>query len=424
MDDRHWLALSAPRARHVRVRRSSHYLTMRDGTRIAIDLHLPEGTSLPAIVRQTRYLRSLAPRFRGARRALDAFDLYARTRRVFLDAGYAWVDVDVRGSGASTGVRPYPWSKSEVADGAEVVDWIVKQPWSGGRVGALGISYDGTCADMLITNRHPAVRAVAPMFALYDVFTDVAFPGGIHLAWFTEAWARYNSALDRGVFHEAFVEPLRLIARTASVLDEPRGADRVLARLGRADPARFRAVSTSLLWSLVAGVEPVASDPSRVALAVAEHAANLDVHQGALGVTFRDDAGMSPVEPEGTIDTFSPHSYADLAVESEAVVYSYSGWRDGAYPNGAIKRFRALGGRLTIGPWVHSGKLAVRAFDLAVPPRFDHDAELLAFFDEHVAGRAPRGDGKRAHWFTFVEDRWKSADTLAATVSNVDAAPG
>ena len=53
-----------------------------------------------------------------------------------------------------------------------------------------------TSAEFLLLNNHPAVRAIVPRFSLYDVFTDVAFPGGIHLAWFTEAWGSFNRALD------------------------------------------------------------------------------------------------------------------------------------------------------------------------------------------------------------------------------------
>ena len=68
---------------------------------------------------------------------------------------------------------------------------------------------------MLLANRHPAVRAVAPMFSLYDVYADIAFPGGVHLAWFTEQWSRYNAALDRNAFDEAMAIPIRLMARAA-----------------------------------------------------------------------------------------------------------------------------------------------------------------------------------------------------------------
>ena|SRR5215469_2784802 len=68
-------------------------------------------------------------------------------RKLFLAQGYAWLDVDVRGTGASFGHRAYPWSPDEIRDGAEVIDWIVRQPWSNGKVGAIGTSYDGGAAD-------------------------------------------------------------------------------------------------------------------------------------------------------------------------------------------------------------------------------------------------------------------------------------
>ena len=59
---------------------------------------------------------------------------------------------DEIGSGASFGNRPCPWSEDEVADGADIVDWIIRRPWSNGRVGATGISYDGTTSEMLVRN--------------------------------------------------------------------------------------------------------------------------------------------------------------------------------------------------------------------------------------------------------------------------------
>ena len=71
-----------------------------------------------------------------------------------------WVDVDARGSGASFGDLPCPWYLAgEVADGAEIVEWIVSQPWSNGLVGSTGVSYEGTTADFVATTQHPAMAA-------------------------------------------------------------------------------------------------------------------------------------------------------------------------------------------------------------------------------------------------------------------------
>ena len=98
--------------------RQSFYVEMRDGVPIAVDLYLPaavrKGVRVPAIVRMTRYWR--APRFRLAWRPF--LDQPQELPQRFLAQGYAWVDVDVRGSGASGGVQRSLWS-----DDAPEHDW-------------------------------------------------------------------------------------------------------------------------------------------------------------------------------------------------------------------------------------------------------------------------------------------------------------
>src|SRR5688500_12866585 len=161
--DRHWHGLEARLAplAEVDALRRSRYLRMRDGVAIAIDSYVPRAAApVATLLRQTRYGRSLQPRAPFRRLVMGVIDHYQALRRAFLAAGFAWVDVDVRGSGASGGTQCFPWNPDEVRDGAEVVDWIVAQSWSSGRVGSLGISYDGTSAEMLLVNRHAAGRAV------------------------------------------------------------------------------------------------------------------------------------------------------------------------------------------------------------------------------------------------------------------------
>jgi uncharacterized protein len=420
--DAHWLERSARdgTSRPLEVETRSLFLPMRDGTRIAVDLHLPKhvaaGARLPTIVRMTRYLRSLAHKNRvaGWLDVAKTFDIYSDLRPRFLEAGYAWVDVDVRGTGASTGTWTAPWHADQVRDSAEIVDWIVKQPWSTGKVGSLGISYDGTAAEMLLVAKHPAVLAVAPLFSLYDVYADVAFPGGIHLAWFTEAWGRYNAALDRNAFHEAFATPIHLVARVAANDPAPRGADRLSAWLGRRDKQLFTEVTERLLGAAIRGVRDVERpcDGTPDARALADREMNLDVHGVARKVIHRDDVGADPRHPDLTIDSFSPHHHASELGASGAAIYSYSGWRDGAYPHSAIKRHVGLGtqgSRLTLGPWAHTGRLAIHAFETGRPSEFDHAGELIGFFDEHLCGRPSPGDAQPVHYFTTGEERWKAA---------------
>jgi len=382
---------------------------MRDGVRIAMNLWVPvESTSpagLPTILHQTRYYRSMELRLPLRKlmggKTFEHIIPTAKSRKRFVANGYAWVDVDVRGSGASYGGRACEWSPDEIRDGADIVDWVIRQPWSNGKVGALGTSYDGACAEFLLVNRHPAVRAIAPRFALFDAYTDIAFPGGIHATWFTESWGRYNDALDRNSPHEVAGPWVKL---------------------------------------LITGVQPVQGDRDRSlrAEAIAAHRDNYDVNEQALSLTFRDDVAPSdpfhhhgatdfrlagnPIDESGSIDLCSPHNYWPDTEASGAAVYNYGGWFDGAYAHSAIKRFLTVstpGSRLIIGPWNHGGRWHIDTFRGPSQSDFDHNGELLRFFDHHLKGREGEiSIEPKVHYFTMVENRWKACDVWPpATIS-------
>ena len=391
---------------------------MRDGTRIAVDVHLPAdlGTSerLPTILRQTRYFRSVVVRSPFHKLPVSRVpDLYHDTRRLFLANGYAWVDVDVRGTGASFGHQPYPWAREEVRDGSDVVTWITRQPWSSGAVGSLGVSYDGTTAEMLLVNNHPAVRAVAPMFSLFDVFEDVAFPGGIHLSWFTEVWSRFNRTLDANAYPPAMAQALWLMFQAGRSRDVENLLRYVMPPLRAvSEPTFLRAVGGALS-AVFGSVRPTDDGAALLAAAIEDHRASFDIHEGALRIASRDDRGMQPTDPDSTIDTLSPHSYVSALRSSGAAVYSIGGFRDGAYQHGAVKRFRTLrnpGDRLLLGPFCHGGKLYCGAAHPARPTTFDMDAELVRFFDLHLRNRNEGLSGEPPiHYYTTGEELWKTA---------------
>lgn len=401
--------------------RTSRYLTMRDGTRVAVDVHLPAdlraGERLPAIVRQTRYFRSVVVRRPfGALPVSRVPDLYFDTRRLFLASGYAWVDVDVRGTGASFGHQPYPWSEEEVKDGADVVSWIVAQPWSSGLVGSLGVSYDGTTAEMLLVNGHPAVRAVAPMFSLYDVFTDVAFPGGVHLEWFTGVWSRFNRTLDGNSYPDAMAQALWLMFQANRTVDPTGmlGALRAVMPAARSvGEAAFLKTVGAALGAVFGSVRPTDDGAELLAAAIHDHRASFDIHEGALRITSRDDRGIQDSDPDSTIDRLSPHLYSGALRSSGAAIYSVGGFRDGAYQHAAVKRYRTIrnaGSRLLLGPFCHGGKLYCSASRPARPAAFDLDAELVRFFDLHLRAT---DDGLSSEapvrYYTTGEEAWKSA---------------
>ncbi len=394
---------------------------MRDGVRIAIDVTLPAGAafdSIPTIVRQTRYHRRL--RYRkpfGLDPVRALFEGEHRARQYFVRRGYAWVDVCARGSGASGGVRTSPWSPDERDDALEIVEWILQQPWSNGRVGARGVSYDGTASEFLLWHRHPAVRAVAPRFSLFDVYDDIAMPGGIHLEHFTANWSRLNASLD----YDRLDDVLELILDgsrpgfeqlAASAYGRPR--DRALAQALKL----FRLTASAAAYG-VGGVAPVDDDPSgdSVREHMAERHANVDVHEAAQGMVYRGERGLSERYPDLSIDDFSPHAHLER-LRGTAAIYNYSGWFDGAYQRSAIRRFLAHGDpghRLTIGPWEHGGRQNVSPWESSRDALYDHEADLLAFFDAHLLDRPDVreafADRPRVQYFTMGAERWQTADT-------------
>lgn len=358
---------------------SSFYLTMKDGNKIAVEVYLPKGLKesekVPAIMHQTRYWRSFSARWPFSMFMGNMFGVLEKFKDILVSQGYALVNVDSRGSGASYGFRPYPWYKDEVSDGYEIAEWIVNQPWSSGVIGSAGASYSGTTAEFLLTTNHPAVKAVFNMYSLYDVYEDNAFPGGLHNIWFTSIWGHANEQLDQNI-----IPTKNKVARMA-----------------------------------VKGVRPVQGKDRKKMLheAIASHANNRNVNDGALKATFRDDNVMPDMGEDFSVDVFSPHAYLDEEIASNAAVYSYSGWSDGSYQHAAIKRFLTLtnpGSKLTIGPWEHGGSFNTSPFNPG-PAGFDHMAEILKFFDYHLKG-IDNGLDKEAkvHYFTVGEEKWKASD--------------
>ncbi len=408
-----WLAGVAPKRRTQMVKRST-FVPMRDGVRLAVDVHLPAdraGERLPTILRQTRYYRGIAFKEPFARLGIEwLLDHAAKTRDRFVAAGFAWVDVCVRGSGASFGHRPCPWSPDETADGRDLVDWIVAQPWSSGRVGATGVSYDGTTAEMLLVNGHPAVRAAAPRFSLFDTYADVAFPGGIHLAWFTELWSAFNRELDAGALDAAYA---RMVGLQLDALADLRSAHPEAALFRRLAGPGLGPFWRAMLRVIARGVRPV--EPRVLAEAYAAHQQNFNVHTGALGITFRDDAGVSDELEDATIDLFSPHTYRRAIEASGVPILSLSGWLDGAYQHSAVKRFRTIktaGSGLVIGPWDHGGMHHVSPRCRAHQAAFDQDAALVRFFGHHLRGDDNGvNDDLPVRYFTIGSERWSASDT-------------
>lgn len=362
-----------------RIRRHSFYLSMRDGVELAIDVLLPApvspGHSFPTLLHQTRYWRAPELRWPFSLLSDGLIGQEGQMVKQLVLHGFAFVNVDCRGSGASFGSRNHPWSAPEVQDGHEVADWIIRQPWSNGRIGVVGISYTGTAAEFAAGLQHPAIKAAMPLFSLYDVFDDIALPGGIPHDGFVLEWGRANAALDRNSL------PLR-------------------------DP---------LIHLLVKGVAPVKlgkDTRAKFAAAIAAHRANLGVHETSAGIEYRDQAPRNPIV--NRMDVFSPHTYQAQVNASDVAMLSVSGWRDGAYPHASIRRFlntTTAVNRLILGPWDHGckhhitpGKERKLGTELT--------SEAIKFFDQYLKGYATGIETEpKVQYYTLQAEEWKGSAT-------------
>ena len=120
-------------------------VAMRDGVELAADVVIPSGDGpFPTVVTRTPYARK--PGIWMHR---------------LVDAGYAYVMVDVRGRGDSDG-EFIPFVHDD-DDGHDTVEWAASQSWSTGRVGMVGLSYEGLTQWWAARARPPHLRCIAPM---------------------------------------------------------------------------------------------------------------------------------------------------------------------------------------------------------------------------------------------------------------------
>src|SRR5215813_14058252 len=105
---------------------------MRDGTRLAARLWLPddaEQSPVPALLEYLPY-----------RKRDGTADRDSLTHPWYAAHGYASVRVDIRGSGESEGVLSDEYSQQELLDGLEAIAWLGTQPSSSAPVGMFGSS--------------------------------------------------------------------------------------------------------------------------------------------------------------------------------------------------------------------------------------------------------------------------------------------
>lgn len=157
---------------------------MRDGTILYADIYRPANVApVPVLVKRTPYDKSLP-----LIRMLSLDPLLAATR------GYAVMIQDTRGRYRSEG-EFYPF-RDEASDGYDTVEWAASQPWSSGRVGMYGGSYNGATQWLTAVASPPSLVTMFPTFTPSDYHDGWVYQGGAFSLGFSLYWALYSFTVD------------------------------------------------------------------------------------------------------------------------------------------------------------------------------------------------------------------------------------
>jgi uncharacterized protein len=154
-------------------------IPMRDGVRLHTVILVPKGAlHAPILLTRTPYSAdALTKHIPSAHLGPNLYG-YDNATDVILSGGYVRVIQDIRGKYGSEGDyimnRPIhgpqnPTPVDEATDTYDSIDWLIRNiPETNGKVGILGISYDGFLPLMALVNPHPALKVSVPMNPMVD----------------------------------------------------------------------------------------------------------------------------------------------------------------------------------------------------------------------------------------------------------------
>ncbi|ASF08934.1 hypothetical protein NBRGN_107_00540 [Nocardia brasiliensis NBRC 14402] len=338
------------------------FIDAPDGTRLHADVLRPDGLAddvrTPVILTVSPYRAHLAylsePRLTGGP---STENLQAD---MFLRAGYTYVIVDLRGFGGSAGCPDFggPGERSDVAT---AVEWSANQPWSTGKVGMFGTSYEGWTGLMGLATKPKGLAAVASFEPVVDPYSYLYMQG---VSWKFSGKPVTESGVRPADF--AGLEHLLIASTPGRPEDSP----------------EYQAAAAQLPMQCYQ-----------------QYLAETGNHDGN-SAFWRDRDLVGPLRGN-TIPLFLGQGFVDYNTRAYRVFDLWNGLGPGAH-------------RAWFGQWGHR-----TCHEKCGTPHFD--TELLAFFDKHVAGRDVEIPGPRITVGQFdgrwrAETAWPPADAARVPV--------
>ena len=172
-------------------------IPMRDGVKLHTVILVPKGAKrAPILLTRTPYNASELTTHTNSSHLGPSLYGYDNATDVIVEGGYIRVVSDIRGKYGSEGEyvmnRPVrgPLNPTQVdhpTDTYDTIDWLVKNiPETNGKVGILGISYDGFLPLMALINPHPALKVSVPMNPMVD-------------GWMGDDWFHHGAFRQQGM---------------------------------------------------------------------------------------------------------------------------------------------------------------------------------------------------------------------------------
>jgi putative CocE/NonD family hydrolase len=445
-------------------------IPMRDLVRLHTVILVPRGAMhAPILLTRTPYNANALTSHANSSHLGPALDGYDNAVDVIVDGGYIRVVQDVRGKYGSEGDyvmnRPLrgplnPTAVDHTTDTYDTIDWLVKNiPETNGKVGILGISYDGFLPLMALVNPHPALKVSVPMNPMVDGWRgDDWFHNGAFrqqnlpyiygqeatrdssAQWWSSSYDDYDEYLKAGSAGElARLHGMEQLGFWRKLTEHPaydafwqqQAMDKVLA----AQPLTVPVMLVAGLWdqedlygapAVYKAIEPKDTANDKVFLVLGPWYHGQEIHDGSALGPIRFDADTALQFRRDILAPFLAHYLKDGAPKADiAPVMAFetgtNTWRRlTAWPSGCISGCSTAPTPLYLGAGLKAGFTAPKAGD--------------APFDEFVSDPAkpvpytprpnrPSSGPRWSEWLTTDQREASGRPDVLAFVSEVLTAP-
>ena len=203
----------------------------RDGTQLYVDVCRPKANGkFPALLSLSPYGREIQhlapPPGRSSDYTRGTGGIESGMTSYFVPRGYVHIHGDPRGIGRSGGDYTH-FGEAEQQDGADIIEWIARQPWCDGNVGMLGMSYFAKHQLLVASQQPPHLKAIFVHDGYTDMYRHMAYHGGIfNFGFYQHIWRLFPTSttqpMSKRLFsQQEYQEKLEALRRDKDIRSYP-----------------------------------------------------------------------------------------------------------------------------------------------------------------------------------------------------------